>query len=89
MLVALGASLPLFAGAVSGESAEGTAVAPAATVASSPDFSRLEEGEDKPGGAATSRGSVDNANAFSNSSGNLEFKRELDFKVGNTMFRKN
>lgn len=49
----------------------------------------LEEGEDKPGGAATSRASVNNANAFSASSGNLDVKRELDFKIGNAVFRKN
>ena len=29
------------------------------------------------------------ANAFSLSSGNMDFKRELDFKVGNGIFRKN
>lgn len=52
------------------------------------DFSRPEPGEELPGGQATSRKSVDNANAFSNSSGNMPFKRELDFKVGNGIFRK-
>ena len=46
-------------------------------------------GEDKPGGGATSRGSTDTANAFSLSSGNMDFKRELDFKIGNAIFRKN
>ena len=30
-----------------------------------------------------------NANAFSASSGNMDFKRELDFKIGNAIFRKN
>jgi len=52
------------------------------------DFSKPEPGEEFPGGEATSRKSVDNANAFSNSSGNMPFKRELDFKVGNGIFRK-
>ncbi len=87
MLVALGASAPIFAGALSqaGGAADGAPAAAAQPI----DFSKLEDGEDEPGGAATSRGSVDNANAFSHSSGNLEFKRELDFKVGNAMFRKN
>jgi CxxC motif-containing protein (DUF1111 family) len=76
--------LPAIAGLFASDGAAAvTAPAPA------PDFSKLEDGEEKPGGAATSRGSVDNANAFSNSSGNLDFKRELDFKVGNAMFRKN
>ena len=42
----------------------------------------------RPGGAATSRKSVDNANAFSHSSGNLDFKKEFDFKIGNAVFRK-
>ena len=73
--------MPLVAGALSDD--RDKVSAPAI------DFSKPEEGEDKPGGAATSRGSVDNANAFSNSSGNLDFKRELDFKIGNAMFRKN
>ncbi len=49
---------------------------------------RLEVGEAMPGGAATSRGSVDNANAFSHPSGNMGFASELDFKLGNAMFRK-
>ena len=33
--------------------------------------------------------STDTANAFSLSSGNMDFKRELDFKIGNAIFRKN
>jgi CxxC motif-containing protein (DUF1111 family) len=52
------------------------------------DFTRPEAGEEFPGGAATSRKSVDNSNAFSNSSGNMPFRKELDFKVGNGIFRK-
>ena len=52
------------------------------------DFSQPEPGEEFPGGEATSRKSVDNANAFSNSSGNMPFEKELDFKVGNGIFRK-
>jgi len=55
---------------------------------STDDFSTLEPGEEFPGGNATSRKSVANANAFSNSSGNMPFRRELDFKVGNGIFRK-
>ncbi len=51
-------------------------------------FDELEPGEESPGGAATSRKSVDTADAFSNSSGNLDFKREFDFKIGNAIFRK-
>jgi CxxC motif-containing protein (DUF1111 family) len=52
------------------------------------DFSKLEQGEPAPGGGATSRGSTSTANAFSLSSGNMDFKRELDFKIGNAIFRK-
>src|SRR4029077_12310639 len=53
------------------------------------DFSKIEEGEDKPGGGATSKANATTANAFSASSGNMDFKRELDFKIGNAIFRKN
>ncbi len=52
------------------------------------DFSIPEPGEAFPGGEATSRNSNLNANAFSHSSGNLEFKKEFDFKIGNSVFRK-
>jgi len=52
------------------------------------DFTKLEPGEEKPGGDATSRGSVDNTNAFSHSSGNMSFQKELDFKIGNSMFKR-
>jgi CxxC motif-containing protein (DUF1111 family) len=52
------------------------------------DFSQLEQGEDKPGGEATSRGTVDTPNAFSLSSGNMGFRRELNFKIGNAIFRR-
>ncbi len=48
----------------------------------------LEPGEDLPGGAATSRGSFGTTDAFSNASGNIGFERELDFKIGNALFRK-
>lgn len=52
------------------------------------DYSKLESGEEMPGGAATSRKSNANKNAFSNSPGNLNFKKELDFKIGNGIFKK-
>ncbi|WP_088343132.1 MULTISPECIES: di-heme oxidoredictase family protein [Rhodomicrobium] len=48
----------------------------------------LEPGEELPGGAATSRKSVNTLDAFSHASGNLEFKREFDFKIGNGIFTK-
>ena len=60
-----------------------------ALLAPTTDFSKIEQGEEKPGGGATSRGSVETPNAFSLSSGNMDFERELDFKVGNGIFRKN
>jgi CxxC motif-containing protein (DUF1111 family) len=48
----------------------------------------FEPGEDRPGGAATSRASTDNANAFSLSSGNMPFAEEFRFKIGNGVFKK-
>jgi CxxC motif-containing protein (DUF1111 family) len=51
------------------------------------DFSAPEKFETRPGGAAT-RTTPPDANAFSLSSGNMSFERELDFKVGNGFFRK-
>ena len=86
--IALGASLPLLTGAWQSHGAD-AAAAIESLLAPTTDFSKPEPGEDKPGGGATSRGSTDNANAFSHSSGNMDFKRELDFKIGNAMFRKN
>jgi len=86
--VVFGAALPLLAGALNSYS-EDAAAAVQSLVAPTTDFSKPEEGEGKPGGGATSRGSTDTANAFSLSSGNMDFKRELDFKIGNAIFRKN
>lgn len=75
------ASVLVFVGHRPAETAEGR---PAEAI----DFSKPEPGEEKPGGEATSRKSVNNRNAFSHSSGNLSFEKELDFKVGNGVFRK-
>ena len=86
--IALGAALPLVFGAAQSFGV-GADAAKAALTTPATDFSKPEEGEDKPGGGATSKASVNNANAFSASSGNMDFKRELDFKIGNAMFRKN
>ena len=86
--VAFGAALPLLAGAIATHGA-GTDAALDTLLAPTTDFTKLEVGEAKPGGEATSRGSTDTPNAFSLSSGNMDFKRELDFKVGNGIFRKN
>ncbi len=48
----------------------------------------FEPGEDRPGGAATSKRPGQNANAFSHASGNLSFEDEFTFKIGNGIFRK-
>jgi CxxC motif-containing protein (DUF1111 family) len=85
--VALGAALPLLVGAWQSYGA-GTDAGLESLLAPTTDFSKLEPGEAKPGGGATSRGSTDTANALSLSSGNMDFKDELSFKVGNGIFRK-
>ncbi len=59
----------------------------AAVTAPTRDFSAPEQFEELPAGAATVRPRR-NADAFSQPSGNMEFDRELDFKVGNGLFRK-
>lgn len=56
-------------------------------VAPATQFSRPEKFEDHPAGSATVR-ARENADAFSQPSGNISFDRELDFKVGNGLFRK-
>ena len=86
--IAFGAALPLLAGVLQSYG-EDVGAAAQALLAPTADFSKLEPGEDKPGGGATSRGSTNTANAFSLSSGNMDFKRELNFKIGNAIFRKN
>ncbi|MEL6313389.1 MAG: di-heme oxidoredictase family protein [Pseudomonadota bacterium] len=51
------------------------------------DFSKPEPFEENQAGAATVR-ITDTRNAFSQPSGNISFERELDFKVGNGLFKK-
>lgn len=51
------------------------------------DFSRPEQFEDMPGGAATSRKLV-NQDAFSQFSANMSFEDQGNFKLGNALFRK-
>lgn len=51
------------------------------------DFTKAEAFEVNPGGAATVR-ARQNADAFSQPSGNIAFEDELLFKVGNGLFRK-
>lgn len=52
------------------------------------DFSKAEPFEASPAGAATVR-ARDTADAFSQASSNIDFAQELDFKIGNGLFRKN
>ncbi|MEM9642949.1 MAG: di-heme oxidoredictase family protein [Pseudomonadota bacterium] len=59
----------------------------APVVAPTTDFSAPERFETNPAGAATVR-PRDTSNAFSQASGNISFERELDFKVGNGLFKK-
>lgn len=59
----------------------------AGAVAPTSAFSDAEPYEDLPAGAATVRARSDH-DAFSLPSGNMDFARELDFKVGNGLFRK-
>ncbi|THH36695.1 c-type cytochrome [Aliishimia ponticola] len=59
----------------------------AAATALTSDFSAPGRFEEMSAGAATVRVTPD-ANAFSQPSGNISFEHELDFKVGNGLFRK-
>src|SRR5262245_26320425 len=67
--MAIGASLPLLFGAVQSYGVGADAAYPVLR-ATAMDFSKIEDGEDRPGGGATSKASVNTANAFSASSGN-------------------
>jgi CxxC motif-containing protein (DUF1111 family) len=51
-------------------------------------YSKIEPGEEMPGGSATSRQSVTNRDAFSHFSHGIGFEGEMRFKVGNAIFRK-
>lgn len=59
----------------------------AAVTAPPEDFETSQKYEARPAGAATVR-ARDDADAFSQPSANLSFEQELDFKVGNGLFRK-
>lgn len=58
-----------------------------AVLAPPTDFTKPEKFEAMPGGAATVRARP-NSDAFSQSSGNMAFDNEMDFKLGNALFRK-
>jgi CxxC motif-containing protein (DUF1111 family) len=59
----------------------------AAVTAIATDFTAPHRFEEKPAGAATVR-AMTNADAFSQPSGNITFEDQLDFRVGNGLFRK-
>jgi len=59
----------------------------AAVTAAPDDFSAPQKFEELPAGAATVRARTD-ADAFSQPSDNLSFEQELDFRVGNGLFKK-
>ncbi|MCB1341732.1 MAG: thiol oxidoreductase, partial [Pseudooceanicola sp.] len=66
---------------------EAEAARVAAVTAPATDFTRAEPFEDNPGGAATVPVRA-TADAFSQPSANMDFERELDFRLGNGLFRK-
>lgn len=80
----LAALLVLGAGAVHGQVAD--MVRPSPDVVSSRPV--LEPGEENPGGEATSTHRTDGTEAFSHFSQNMGLAKELDFKLGNAIFRK-
>lgn len=82
-----GACLPLVVGFVT-QTGTASETAFPEILAPATDFSKPEPGEPRPGGGATSRKPTDNVNAFSRSSGNMGFLKELDFKIGNSIFRR-
>lgn len=59
----------------------------AAVLAPAGDFTKPEPFEAKPAGAATVRATM-TADAFSLHSANMPFEREMEFKLGNALFRK-
>ncbi|MCX7289064.1 MAG: thiol oxidoreductase, partial [Rhodobacterales bacterium] len=63
------------------------AVKVAAVLAPPTDFTKPELFEAKPAGAATVRATT-TADAFSQHSANMPFEREMNFKLGNALFRK-
>lgn len=76
---------PVLAGETVGDRGERARVA--AVTAPATDFSRAEPFEINQGGAATSRAPL-NSSVFSHPSANMSFERQLDFRVGDGIFRK-
>lgn len=78
----------VWAGALAAQAAHADDAARiAAVVRPATDFTKAEPYELNPGGAATSFHPL-NSSAFSHSSANMSFERELNFKVGDGVFRK-
>ena len=91
-LGALAAGIVIVAGGVAGpgparaaDEAERARIA--AVTRPAQDFSRAERYELRPGGAATAFKTV-NRDSFSQPSANMSFERELDFRIGDGIFRK-
>lgn len=60
----------------------------AATANTPPSLAKLEPGEDRPGGQATTERGIETRDAFSQFSEGIGLAGEADFKVGNAIFRK-
>lgn len=80
-------ALLLASGGLAAATGEDEAARVARVVRPAADFARAEAYEANPGGAATSHKPV-NLSAFSHPSGNMSFERQLDFRVGDGIFRK-
>ena len=78
----LATAVPRLAAEPGGERARAAAV-----TRPTQDFSRPERYERRPGGAATTF-KTPNRDAFSHPSANMRFERQLDFRVGDGIFRK-
>ena len=57
------------------------------TAALSTEYSQQIASEQYPGGKTTHNKKI-GANSFSHGSANMDFKKELDFKIGNAVFRR-
>ena len=91
-LVAVAAGLALLAGALDAQAPDapaptGEPLDRATLLAQVTEFTAPEADEDLPGGAATSRHAA-TRNAFSHPSATLTFAQQLDFRVGDGIFRK-
>ncbi|MBA4132388.1 MAG: thiol oxidoreductase [Hyphomicrobium sp.] len=95
LIIGVSALAPLALGAVISIAAEPTAPtdqliieAPSARILELAAQSKLEPGEESPGGGATTRRSRVNRDAFSQPSQGISFENEGRFRIGNSIFRK-